>query len=45
MSQQLHQFPKDFVFTLISKEQREIQVLASAVPSKRNNSYFQGAAG
>lgn len=45
MSQQLHQFPKDFVFTLISKEQHEIQVLASALPSKRNNSYFQGAAG
>lgn len=43
-SQQLQQFPKVFVFTLISKEQHEIQVLPSVVPSKRNNSYFQGAA-
>lgn len=43
-NQQLQQFPKVFVFTLISKEQHEIQVLPSVVPSKRNNSYLQGAA-
>lgn len=41
MSQQLQQV---FVFNLISKEQHEIQVLPSVVPSKTNNSYFQGAA-
>lgn len=44
MSQQLQQFPKVFVFTLISKEQHEIQVLPPVIPGKRNNSHFQGAA-